>query len=123
MEDTIERFKVWAESLTPKVEKEKIEEIQAKMEAFDGGGIFHNYTPEGIQLRTRIQKVLHNIEKQKEEGGDCAIKQIILSAFLADAAKIIKAEAGVEVSPFELAAALRFRFVLSFDEDLQKTEN
>ncbi len=110
------KFELWAETTGAK-EKE-IEKIRAVMWDFEKGGIFHNYTDEGIRLRTRIQRALWNIEEHKNKGSDDCYTRVILSAFLADAVKIIKAEAGRKVSDFELAAVLRFRFTLSFDKGL-----
>ncbi len=113
-----EQFRFWAKTITPEVHWAEIEAARDEMESFDKDSIFHNYTEESIELRTKIQRTLEGIEKKKETDIPGANQlRVLLAALLMRAAKVIKEEAG-EIGGFRLAAALRYRFILSFSWDM-----
>ena len=104
----------WAKKHHPSLPKKEITRVKAQLEDFENGPkYFHGCAKgEGI-LRL---KILRLSQKTKQgTSGEISDRDEYSKAIL-EAAIIIKKEANWEIEPFDLAVALRFRFLLSFEE-------
>ena len=97
-------------------EKEKvIARVKAEMADFDNGPKYlHGYVAGEGALRNRIVRLARETNIGMEGAAD---KVADFGLALAEAAKIIKKDAEWEIEPFDLGVAVRFRFILSFEEE------
>ena len=112
--DQMEAFEAWVKRHHGDKKEKEINNIKAQMADYESGPKYlHNYVSGEAALRNRILR-LGEETKQGTEGG--ADKVQAYCKAIQEAAMVIKKQADWEIEPFDLGVAMRFRFILHWND-------